>query len=44
MVCLINTAAELVIKGLAGLHDVAVSTEIAFPLAAEEHRAACKAE
>ena len=44
MLRLENTAAELVIEGLAGLHSVAVSTEIAFLLAAEEHRAACEAE
>jgi len=39
-----NTAAELVIEGLVGLHGVAVSAEIAFLLAAEEHRATCEAE
>jgi hypothetical protein len=44
MVGLVNTAAELVIEGPVGVHGMAVSTEIAFLLAAEEHRATCEAE
>lgn len=44
MVRLEDTAAELVVEGPVGVHGVAVSTEVAFLLAAEEHRATCEAE
>lgn len=44
MVRLENTTAELVIERPAGLHVMAVPVEIAFLLAAEEHRAAREAE